>query len=213
MGKVFRGIFGGSSSKSESGNKNLQAVNAAAQPAIDRGNDAGEMLAAMLGFGGDPAMAAAATARLADSMGMDFIRDQGSQAVTGNNAAKGLLGSGSTLRRLTEFGQESGAQFMGGLMDRIANQQAIGTQNLGIMSGAGQYSNSSSESKPGMSGMLGGLLSGAAALKTGGLGTAAKGAGKAGMKAAPAMSIPFANAPAGLKVPNINIPKFAAPRI
>lgn len=218
MGKVFKTLFGGSSSKAESGNKNLQAVNAGAQPAIDRGNAAGDMLAAMLGFGGDDAAATAATERLADSTGMNFIRDQGSRAVTGNTAAKGLLGSGGTLRRLTEFGQESGDRFMSNLMNMMTKQQDVGTQNLGIMSGAGQYSNSSSESKPGMSGLLGGLMSGGASM-LGGLGKsaaggAAKGLGKAGMKAAPAMSIPFQSPVAGLSnLGSINIPKFEAPRI
>ncbi len=162
MSKIFQGIFGGSRSNQEAGNRNLTQVNAAATPTINRGNQAGDMMAAMLGFGGDPAAAATATERLANSTGQNFIRDQGSQAITNNAASRGLLGSGGVLRRLTQFGQSNASTFMKDLFGQLNQQQALGLQGLGTMANAGQYSKGSSSTKPGITKFLGSIISGGA---------------------------------------------------
>lgn len=85
--------------------------------------------------------------------GYDFRLKSGSNAIMGNAAASGMLGSGDTLRALTQYGQDMGSQEYGNAFNRylqkgqllqgnvgMGEQAALAHGNLG-MQGAGQYGN------------------------------------------------------------------------
>lgn len=102
--------------------------------------------------------------------GYDFRLKSGSNAIMGNAAASGMLGSGDTLRALTQYGQDMGSQEYGNAFNRylqkgqmlqgnvgIGEQAALAKGQLG-MQGAGLYANT---------GMQGADLYGRTALNTG----------------------------------------------
>lgn len=90
--------------------------------------------------------------------GMDFIRDQGSQAITGNKAANGLLRSGSTLTALEKFGQGVGSTYLQQYLDNAFKFGNMGLQAGQLVSGAGNRATSTSSgsgsSKPGLGSMM-----------------------------------------------------------
>jgi len=79
-----------------------------------------------------------------NSTGYNFQLQQGSDAITGNAAAKGLLNSGATARALTSYGQNLGATMfnnylsqLGGLNSMYAGQVAQGQSAAQAVGAAG----------------------------------------------------------------------------
>lgn len=70
-----------------------------------------------------------------NSTGYNFQLDQGSHAITGNAASKGLLNSGSTGKALTTFGQNLASTTFGNYLNQV-NGLATAQGNL-----AGGYTN------------------------------------------------------------------------
>lgn len=87
-----------------------------------------------------------------DSTGFRSTLDSGSQAITNNRAASGLLGSGSTLRRLSQFGQEANQKYLGDYITRLLGLGSAGLQAGGLVTGAGQVGNSNSQGTSNSSG-------------------------------------------------------------
>lgn len=162
MGGLTKALFGGSSQKSgstqtststsssnstsESGNKAYDYLLGLLGGNVKTGGNAMASMGALLGQGGDPAAAKSAFDAYLGSTGYNFMMDQGSHAITGNNAAKGLLNSGSTLKALNTYGQNTGAQYFNNYLGQLQNLVANGNQSAGLISGAGGYSNSTSNS-------------------------------------------------------------------
>lgn len=138
--------LGSSSSKSNSGNQAYNSLNSTFTPQTQNGVNANNTEADLLGVGGDPTKANAAFQNYLNSSGYKFQLDQGSQAITGNNAAKGLLNSGSTLQSLTQYGQGLGAQYFQSFLNNLQGLTNSGLQAGGLIGSAGQYSNSKSNS-------------------------------------------------------------------
>ena len=154
-------IFGGSKSKqgSSSTNQAYPYLQGALSGTIGQGAQAGSALADMLGLNGTPAQTAGFD-RWRNSTGYKFGMDQGTNAITGNAAARGLLGSGSTLKALNTFGQEYANSQYGKYADMLSNLLGAGTANAGVLAGAGNTSQSwgkSNESK-GVGGFIGSIL-------------------------------------------------------
>lgn len=190
MGKIFSSIFGGSSSKSKSQQtSNASASNNSASwndayPGLQQnfggyesnGGQANNFMASMLGLNGDQAGNDAFN-KYKDDSGYNFVLDSGSKAITGNNAAKGLLNSGATLKGLDKFGQDTGTSFFNDYLDKLNGLSNQGIAGGGLVSSAGQKSmgsgssnstsqgtsNSDSYSKPGMGQFIGSIMSAAAA--------------------------------------------------
>ena len=68
------------------------------------------------------------------STGFQSQLQAGSEAITGNQAAAGLLNSGSTLKRLTRFGQDLGQQ---GFQNFLSNLGGVATRGLGAATATG----------------------------------------------------------------------------
>jgi len=103
------------------------------------------------------------------STGYQFGLNQGTQALTGNAAASGLLDSGATAKALNTYGQNYANTQYGNYMSQLQGLAGIGNTSAGIVGSTGQVSQSSGSSSgsstPGFfgnngaaSGFVGGLL-------------------------------------------------------
>lgn len=141
-------LFGGSKSKqtssSESYNKSYDDIRTAYNPAITRGNDAGSAIMKLLGLGGDSTAQQAAFQDFLGSSGYNFQMDQGRDVIEGSAAGRGLLNSGSTLRAMSDYGQQTGQAYFQKYLEQLMAQQAAGMQGAGLLANAGQYSKSNS---------------------------------------------------------------------
>lgn len=91
-----------------------------------QGADAGNLMAGLLGYGGDPRAAEQAFNTFQNSTGYQFRLNEGLGAITGNAAAKGLLNSGATAKGLQSYGQNiASAEFMN-YLSQLSGAQATG---------------------------------------------------------------------------------------
>lgn len=111
--------------------------------------------AALLGQGGDPAAAKTAFSNYLGSTGYNFQMDQGSRAITGGAASRGLLQSGGTAKALTSFGQNLGSNYFSKYMGQLGDLN--GQDQSAVQSGQ------SAVSAAGAAGSAGGQAAGAAA--------------------------------------------------
>lgn len=72
-----------------------------------------------------------------NSTGYDFAQKQGSDAVTGSAAAKGILNSGSSAKALTQYGQGLGAQSFSNYLGDLNTQTGQGLTASGQIGSAG----------------------------------------------------------------------------
>lgn len=72
-----------------------------------------------------------------NSTGYNFQRQQGSDALTGSAAARGLLNSGSTAKALTAYGQNLAAGSFNNYLGQLGGVSQAGQTGLGQVSQAG----------------------------------------------------------------------------
>jgi len=149
-------IFGGAKQQSTSGNVNNGALTQALSPVVGAAGQGTNAIASLLGLNGSDAQNAGFQ-NYAKSAGSQFTLDQGSQAITDNNAANGMLRSGATLKALTRFGQGNAQQYVQDYMKNLLGLSTVGTQAAGVLSDSGKTSSSSGSSKNGMGSFLGAL--------------------------------------------------------
>lgn len=89
------------------------------------GAEAGTTANALLGIGDQEAQDAAFE-KYKGSTGYETRMEAGQDAITGNNAAKGLLNSGATAKGLTKFGQEFGSNEFSKYLGQLQGVQAQG---------------------------------------------------------------------------------------
>jgi hypothetical protein len=163
MGSIGKALFGGDSSQQQSSTKNqaYPYLQGAYAPQVASGTAANTAAGDLLGTGADPHAQDAAFANYKNSTGYQSTIQAGDQAVEDSQAAKGLAQSGSTLKRLTQFGQDTGNQYFNQYMQHLLGQEQVGDQAGQIIGGAGNQSQStgSSSKKNGMGGFLGSVLS------------------------------------------------------
>lgn len=76
----------------------------------------------------------------AKSGGMDWLMEQGNRMINSNQAAKGLLSSGSTLKGIEKYGQGLGSTYLQQYMDNLFKFSNLGLGAGGLAAGAGQWS-------------------------------------------------------------------------
>lgn len=154
------GLFGGSkqSSTSNSYNQFAGQLNNTFSPLTANAATGANALGALLG--GDPTGFNA----YKQATGFDDAAKLGSQGITGNAAAAGMLRSGSTDKALQSFGNTIQNQYANNYMDKLLSQAGLGLQAGQLISGAGQVGQSkfSGSSKPGLGGLIGGIAGGIA---------------------------------------------------
>jgi hypothetical protein len=154
MGGVLHAVFGGGGSSqqstsqqtatSQSGNQAYPWAMNALAPSVSAGQGATSLISALLGAGGDTGAADAAFKNYLGSSGYNFMMDQGTRALTGNAATKGLLHSGGTLKAVSDFGQKTGTQYFNNYLTNLGALAGLGQNAANSIIGAGQYGTSSS---------------------------------------------------------------------
>lgn len=131
-------ILGGILSK-KSGGQAAGAIRAGSReaagkfdPFLDVGGQANQAIGSALGLGG-PGGQQQQFQNFLDSTGFQAQLQAGSQAITGNRAARGLLGSGATLKRLNTFGQDLAQQ---GFTNFLGQLGGVAQRGLGAAGGA-----------------------------------------------------------------------------
>ena len=105
--------------------------------AQEQGTQAGGLLSALLGLGGDQQAADQAFQQFQDSTGFQFRVNQGLEAINQNSAASGLLNSGSTLKALNQFGQNSASAEFQNFLGELSGVQAQGLNAAQTVGSAG----------------------------------------------------------------------------
>lgn len=144
MGSLVSGIIGGIGSIF-GGNKTKKVANQAFDWAkssplanyLGQGAGANSQMGALLGLGGDTGAANDAFNNYLGSTGYNFTLDQGSKAITGNAAARGLLGSGATAKALTNYGQNTAQQYFNNYLAQLAGLSSQGLSAGNSIVGAG----------------------------------------------------------------------------
>lgn len=153
MGKILKPIFGGSSNKSTetssssseslSENKAYGTLLGALKGNIGQGNEAMTTLGGLLGIG-DPAKSQGTLKNFLDSVGFNFIRDEGMRGIEQTAAAKGALGSGAALKDLTKYNQNIADTHLSDLMNKLTTLGGYGLDSANTISSAGNTATSKS---------------------------------------------------------------------
>lgn len=152
--------------KQESGNLAYGDISSAFKPALGYVTQGGNALANLLGVGtGDQTQA---LDKFANSGGMQWLMDQGNRMINSNQAAKGLLNSGSTLTGITKYGQGLGSTYLSQYMDKLLGLGNLGLGAGGVLSGAGQWSKGTGATKGGAGKQLLPMIGSAALTAIGG---------------------------------------------
>ena len=157
------GVFGGSKQKSTTSNQAYPYIKDTFGSTAGATGGATNALSALLGLGGDTAGQSAAFDNYRDSTGYDFKMDQGTRAITGSAAAKGLLKSGATAKALEGYGQNLADTTFNDYISQLFNLGNLGLGAGNVIANAGQTTKSSGSSKPGLGGFLGSAASSFAA--------------------------------------------------
>lgn len=167
------GIFGGGKSSSQStqtsqsSNQAYPELSTAFAPQISTGGAANAAIGNLLGLNGTTGTSASQPAYddYLNSTGFKYNLNKGSEAITDNNAAKGMLYSGSTLKGLDTFGQNLNSQYFQQYLNQLLGLTTQGNTAGQIIAGAGQQSSSTGQStgtstqNPNLGGVIGGGLS------------------------------------------------------
>jgi len=151
-------IFGGSRSRSTNTNRDL--VTSAFSPLFNQATSASNQANAFLG--GD----ATGFNQFADAAGFHFDLGRGMDDLNSNFGGRGAFNSGARDKALLEFGQGLRGRFAQQYLQSLMGQTEAGLNAGSLVANVGQES--TSRSSPGIGGLIGGIASGAAALKTGG---------------------------------------------
>lgn len=103
----------------------------------DPGVGANRAIAGLLGVGGDPEAANAAFRNYLGSSGYNFRLNEGLRAITGNQAASGLLNSGATLKALNKYGQELASSEFQNYLGQLGGLSASGLGAAGQLAQGG----------------------------------------------------------------------------
>lgn len=140
MGNIVGGIIGGIAGKLIGGKKakGLRKAGERAagvfDPFLEPGATANTAALQALGQGG-PGTQDAQFQNFLNSTGFREQLRAGSEAITGNQAARGLLNSGATLKRLNRFGQDLGQQSFQNFFNNLSSIAGRGLTAAGGAAG------------------------------------------------------------------------------
>lgn len=98
-------------------------------------------IASLLGLNGSDEGAKAFN-QFKDSSGYQFIQDEGVKGITGSLAAKGLLGSGSALKAISNYSSNLASSFLNNYLSSLMGLSNTGIQAGQILASAGNRANS-----------------------------------------------------------------------
>jgi len=107
------------------------------QQYLPGGGEAFSMAGSLLGAGGSASAGGlGAYKNYLNSVGYQHQMKSGQQAITGSAAARGLLGSGSTAKALTRYGQDISTQNFNNYLGHLMNLSGQGLQAGGMIGSA-----------------------------------------------------------------------------
>jgi hypothetical protein len=143
IGGIIGGVgslLGGNKAKSDAltGYNYLTGANGTGS-IVNSGTSANTAEANLLGLNGPAGSAASAPAfqNYLNSTGYNFQLGQGTKAITGSAAARGLLNSGDTAKALTGYGQNLASTGYGNYLSTLGNVTGQGIQAAGQIGQAG----------------------------------------------------------------------------
>jgi hypothetical protein len=96
---------------------------------------------ALLGLSGDTGQKAAFD-NFRNSSGYDFIRNEAVNGITGSQASKGLLSSGSTLKGISKYTSGLASNFLNSYLSQLMGLSDSGIKAAQVISSAGNTANS-----------------------------------------------------------------------
>jgi len=72
-----------------------------------------------------------------NSSGYNFVKDEGIKGITGSNAARGLLGSGSALKGIAQYSSGLASNFLNSYLANLTGLSNTGLQAGQVLAGAG----------------------------------------------------------------------------
>lgn len=171
-------IFGGSKSKQKSTNRSTSVSLARNQafPAIMQAFLPTASAGYRAGMGGFDEALEGGFEGYKERSGFDFLKEMGIRGTMGSFGGGGVGQSGAAMKALQSFGNNLQSTFLDKYLAQQAQRASLGAQGGSIVSGAGQTSQSqsnsygqstgSSSSNPGMGGFIGSLLASERRLKT-----------------------------------------------
>ena len=136
-------FLGGNSNQSSS-NQNFGASKANLGSTAAQTGGAASAISALLGNGGTQGQQDAFN-NFKNSSGYNFDLQQGTNAITGSAAAKGLLNSGSTAKAISNYGQNTANNFLQQYIQNQMGEAGLGIQANNSINGAGQTSQGNSK--------------------------------------------------------------------
>lgn len=153
-------LTGGSKSSSQSYNKAYDTLNSSFSPLLGYANTGASGLASLLS--GDTT----GLDKYKSAMGYDWTLGQGLASTAANRANKGLSDSGATLKALANYQTGLNNQYNQNYMTGLTGLSQLGLSAGQALAGAGNVSNSSQSSNPGLGGLIGSI---GGAIATGGM--------------------------------------------
>jgi len=145
-------IFGGSKSKSTNSNKGV--VTSAFQPLLNQATASNDQLSRFLGGDGTQFQ------QFANAAGFDFERARGEDQIGSASSGRGVFRSGARDKGIEEFRQGLSGRYAQQFIQSLLGQTQSSLGAGGVVAGVGQES--TSKSKPGLTGLIGALSSGVA---------------------------------------------------
>jgi hypothetical protein len=143
MGNIVGGLIGGVGSLlgGQSAKSNdltgYNYLNKNNQADVNAGNAANSNISALLTGGPNSAAANNAFGSYLNSTGYQFQKQQGTAAVTGSAASKGMLNSGGTAKALTQYGQGLAGNYFNDYVNQLGTVANRGVTAAGQVGQAG----------------------------------------------------------------------------
>lgn len=151
MGGIVDTLFGKEGKQSSStGNHAYEGLNSAFSPALGYVGQAGGLASNILSQG---------PGGFADTGGMKFLLDQGTNQVNSNFYSRGLGQSGAAMKGLEKYRHGLASTYLNQYMDQVFNLGKLGLGAGGVLADAGRYSKSKGNSgKQGIAGDIIGAI-------------------------------------------------------
>lgn len=126
---------------SESKNQAYSFLQSALGDQVSNAGVGSSAIASLLGLNGSDAGTNAFN-QFKDSSSYNFVRDEGIKGIEGSMAAKGLLGSGSALKAISNYSSNLASNFLNNYLSNLMGLSNTGIQAGQILASAGNTANS-----------------------------------------------------------------------
>lgn len=141
FGKSKQSSQNQSQQTSESKNQAYPFLQSALGDQVGNAGVGSSAIASLLGLNGSDAGTNAFN-QFKDSSSYNFVRDEGVKGIEGSMAAKGLLGSGSALKAISNYSSNLASNFLNNYLSNLMGLSNTGIQAGQILASAGSTANS-----------------------------------------------------------------------